>query len=45
MFTQAKIAELEAQTGKTFQPYTLKELEAKYGKMGALVIWQMRQQS
>lgn len=26
------------------RPYTLKELEVKYGKMAAGVIWQMRQQ-
>lgn len=26
------------------RPYTIQELEAKYGTAGALVIWQMRQQ-
>ena len=29
---------------QTIKPYTIKELEAMYGKMGAMVIWQMRQQ-
>ncbi len=30
--------------GQVIEPYTLKELETMYGKMGALVVWQMRQQ-
>ena len=40
-----QVQDLEALTGQSFQPYTIQELEAKYGKMGALVIWQMRNQS
>ena len=44
MWTPKKVQELEAQTGQSFQPKSFKELEAEFGKMGALVVMQMRNQ-